>query len=83
MSEVKEDRRQSPRKRMLKAGRIVFNGRHSAIDCVVRNMSARGALLQLPNVIGIPDDFELCIEGGYRSVHVVWKSDRSLGVVWD
>ena len=45
MSEVKEDGRLSPRKRALKSGRIVFNHRHSVIDCVVRNVSANGARL--------------------------------------
>jgi hypothetical protein len=54
------------------------------IDCVVRNLSAHGALLLLPNVAGVPNDFDLCIYGETTChlAHVVWKSKGSLGVSW-
>ena len=84
MSELKHDLRQSPRRRTLKGARIVFNDRRSVIDCVVRNLSAHGALLLLPNVAGVPNDFDLCIDGetACHLAHVVWKSKGSMGVRW-
>jgi hypothetical protein len=82
MSEVKEDGRLSPRKRALKSGRIVFNHRHSVIDCVVRNVSANGARLIVPSVAGIPNHFDLYIGEDHHAAKVVWKSADSLGVSW-
>ena len=82
MSEPKNESRQSPRRRTLKNGRIVFNSRNSTIDCTVRNLSKNGALLLLPNIAGIPDDFELHIDGESHATHVVWRSHGQLGVTW-
>ena len=76
------DRRKSQRWRTLKSGRIIFNNRRSVVDCVVRNMSATGALLAVPCVVGIPNEFEFAMEFGCRSAKVVWKTDLTLGVVW-
>jgi hypothetical protein len=78
----KPDRRKSLRVRFLKSARIVFNSRRSVINCTVRNMSATGALLAVPSVVGIPNEFELAMDFGVRSAKVVWKSERTVGVVW-
>jgi hypothetical protein len=77
-----ECRRHSTRRRTLKSGRIVFNNRNSTIECVVRNLSSHGALLQLPNVTGIPDDFELYIDGEAKchAATTIWKRDGKMGV---
>ena len=83
MSEARQERRKSPRRRTLKNGRIVFNNRGSTIDCVVRNLSPQGALLILPSIIGVPDVFELYIDGeNARDAYIVWKGDGRVGVVW-
>ena len=77
------DRRRSPRRRTLKGARIVFNERRSVIDCRVRDLSANGAQLLLPSVVGIPDTFELQIDEVFRSARVAWKATGKLGVTWD
>ena len=74
--------RNALRRRTLKGAQIVFNNRCSVIDCTVRNISATGALLALPNTTGVPDQFALHMESGRRVARVVWKSDRTVGVVW-
>jgi hypothetical protein len=76
------ERRKSQRWRTLKSARIIFNDRRSVIDCVVRNMSATGALLAIPTIVGVPDEFELAMQFGSRSTKVIWKTNRTLGVVW-
>ena len=76
------NRRNALRRRTLKGAQIVFNSRRSVIDCTVRNKSATGALLALPNTTGVPDQFALFMEGSRRLARVVWKSDRTVGVVW-
>jgi hypothetical protein len=49
-----QERRQSPRTRTLRAGKILFNNKRSVIDCMVRNISASGACVLVANVVGIP-----------------------------
>jgi hypothetical protein len=39
----KQERRNVARYRALKGARIIFKGREAVIDCVVRNLSDRGA----------------------------------------
>jgi PilZ domain len=79
-----QESRQEPRKRALKSGKIVFNNRFSAIDCTVRNLSAKGAMLLIAGPIGIPDAFTLELESGAlkRDCRVVWRDERRLGVVF-
>lgn len=74
------DRRQSPRRRTLKRGRIVFDDNRSVLDCTVHNLSENGAQLRLPSAVGVPDTFELHVDGIVRFVWVVWTD--KLGVTW-
>lgn len=59
---------QGERRRVLKAGRIVYNNRFSAVDCTVRALWDKGAELQLSGTLGIPDSFNLMI----RSDNADW-----------
>src|SRR5947209_6716352 len=56
------ERRTYSRQRTLKTGKIIFNQRSSVVDCTVRNLSTKGALLQTVSTLGIPNDFDLVIE---------------------
>ena len=56
------DNRKSPRRRVLKAGLIAFNNRHSTLQCTVRDISEGGARLLTAGSINAPDTFELLIE---------------------
>ena len=76
------DRRQSMRRRTLKGGRIVFDDKRSVLDCTVHNLSENGAQLRLPSVVGVPDTFELHVDGIVRFAWVVWKATDKLGVTW-
>ncbi|MCU4178117.1 GGDEF domain-containing protein [Bosea sp. BH3] len=49
-------------KRVLKAGRIVFNAGQSVIDCTVRRLSERGASLAVTSTADVPSRFKLAIE---------------------
>lgn len=76
-SENREDLRRSA----LKGGRIVFNAGRSTIDCKVRNVSSKGAKLQVASVVGIPDTFDLLLEGATcHPCRVVWRTLKELGV---
>lgn len=77
------ERRQSPRRKVLKGGRIAFAS--GAIACTVRNLSETGASLDVPNALGLPPSFILVIDrdGFTRRCHPVWCSDRRVGVAFD
>jgi len=85
MAQPSEDGRRELRQRTLKGARIVFNNRHSSITCTVRNLSSQGALLVLPTVVGIPDNFELYIDGeqSSRPSRIAWKREGRIGVEFE
>ncbi|MCO5732531.1 PilZ domain-containing protein [Rhizobium sp. SSA_523] len=56
----------APRRRMLKSARLVFNGGHSALSCVLRDMSETGARVSLENTMDVPDEVQLLLDDGTR-----------------
>jgi len=78
---MEEDRRTAPRMRTLKAGTILFN-RAGGIDCCVRNLSPKGALLEVASQVGIPAEFVLLIERDRfrQPCQVIWRNATRLGV---
>ena len=48
-------RQNEVRHRVLKGARIAFKDRAATIDCVIRNLSVRGACLIVETPVGIPD----------------------------
>ena len=79
-----EERRGVARRRTLKGAHIVFNDGRSTITCVVRNLSATGALLRVESVLGVPPDFTLSMDDGtkYRC-EMVRRSGTEIGVKFD
>jgi PilZ domain-containing protein len=77
-----ENNRAALRQRTLKAGSIEFSG--STIDCVVRNLSATGAALEVASPVGIPAEFNLFISGNSvkHRCQVVWVKEKRLGVTF-
>jgi hypothetical protein len=76
-----EDRRKEARRRTLKAARIMIDGK-SVIDCTVRNLTYKGASLEVSSPVGIPHTFELSIplDNLTRKCRVTWRQERSIGV---
>ncbi|WP_291860004.1 PilZ domain-containing protein [Bradyrhizobium sp.] len=76
-----DDKRTSPRHRVLKAGTIEFNG--GAIDCTVRNLSRAGAALDVTSPVGIPEHFTLIADRAQLPCHVVWRKQKRIGIAFD
>src|SRR5215510_12555037 len=82
MSEREPERRNSTRQKSFLQGRILFNNRRSAIDCLIRDISAGGARLIFSQTASIPDAVELHIpqkDQTFRA-HVQWRSGEEAGV---
>jgi hypothetical protein len=75
------EKRLFKRQRTLKGGRIVFNRAMSTVNCTMRNYSDGGARLDVASILGIPESFDLKLDGHpSRSVIVVWRKPDSIGV---
>jgi hypothetical protein len=81
MAPTMDNNRQAARQRVLKAGKILF-GRAGSIDCTVRDLSERGARLNVASPIGIPDVFNLLIgtDPLPRHCRVAWRKAIQIGV---
>jgi hypothetical protein len=78
------ERRGSTRQRSLLKGCIYFNGRLTAIDCLVRDVSSIGARLIFSEAVIVPDAVELSIPQKKRTLaaHVQWRRGQEAGVVF-
>lgn len=74
------DNRVELRRRILKTGKILFAQGTRMLDCTIRNISAKGAMLQIPNSIDVPDKFQLYEPSG-RLLHDVRVVRRTSGIV--
>ena len=76
------EQRTSRRQRVLKSGTIAFDG--AGIDCLVRNISATGAALEVESQIGIPTEFKLVISAEHFNefCRVLWRKAKRICVVF-
>ena len=77
-----DERRRFSRNRTLKVGKILVHAHTSLVDCTVRNLSPKGALLLVPSLAGIPESFELILESRktHHQCRVIWRGENRLGV---
>jgi PilZ domain len=76
------DRRRAPRLRSLLTGTIAFDDNNSTMDCTVRNISAWGAKIVLPDAFRVPDDFNLVVPHHDQThrAKVIWRKGESAGL---
>jgi hypothetical protein len=73
------ERRTDERRRVLKAGKIVWNEGGSVLDCTLRNVSKTGALLGVVNAVAA-EKFELHWGGTTQHCMVVWRKLDRIGI---
>ncbi len=78
-----QKRQTEVRRRVLKGARIAFKDHATTMDCVVRNLSDRGACLNVESPIGIPDSFDLLLDdASVRHCRVTWRKATQIGVAF-
>ena len=76
-----KQQRGTARHRVFQGAQIRFNGLNSVIDCVIRDTSDAGARLSVASSVGIPQTFDLALEGApSRACRVVWRKPSQIGV---
>lgn len=80
-----DNKRRSPRQRVLKAGKIAYANGSIVIDCTIRNLSDTGARLQVPTSVAIPDRFEFveAASAKRRPATVMWRRGDLMGIRFD
>jgi PilZ domain len=76
------ERRAEHRHRVLRAGTIKFDG--GWINCMARDMSSTGAMLNVTSSAGIPDYFTLILspDGRHIPCRVMWRQQIRVGIVF-
>ena len=69
------------RKRTLLGAKIIFNDGHSVFDCLIRNLSDTGAMIQIENPLAAPNAFKLQLsDDRLLACAVRWRKINSMGV---
>src|SRR5436190_11396339 len=78
------DRRQTVRGRVYYGGVVAFNARASTMDCLVRNFSPFGAMVEFNNTALLPDEVDLTISRKSSSwlARIVWRRANQAGVAF-
>ncbi|MBP0616816.1 PilZ domain-containing protein [Jiella sp. KSK16Y-1] len=68
--------------RVLKRAKIVFNNGFSTFDCIVRNVSATGALLTIDDSVHLPKEFRIRIgeEQANRPAELIYRRSMFAGI---
>ena len=76
--------RKHTRHRTLKGGKIIYNRRLTVIDCVIRNLSAGGACMEVDTHF-LPDECDLSIHIDCANHHcrVAWRTQNRIGVAFE
>jgi hypothetical protein len=81
-----QDRRQQPREKVLYGGVIQTETSSTTRDCVVRNLSEKGASIELGNISSFPKgQISLTIARKGRSflAKVIWWRDNFVGLAFN
>ena len=81
-AESHESRRTEPRSRVLIAARAVFADGRQVVECWIRDLSAHGARLRVPQSAGLPLLFrlELCDRKQAHFAQLQWRRGEAAGV---
>lgn len=81
-SERVEDRRRERRDRVLFRGRIIIDDGFSTIDCVIRDLSSRGARVTVQDQAVIPRTLSLAVLDTGRTFEAIrrWQRGQTVGL---
>lgn len=76
------ERRALPRQKTFIKGRLYFNNRLNSTDCIIRDVTEKGARLEVPESVAIPDAFELYVPNRHEQfqARVEWRRGGTVGV---
>jgi hypothetical protein len=82
---VTEDKRKWERRRIFLRGFVRFSQNNNTVDCIVRDISERGAKLRFKRAISIPESFQLHIpsKGQIVQSRLAWVDNCEAGISFE
>jgi PilZ domain len=77
------EKREASRRRVLKTAFIILSDKAPKIECTIRNLSETGAAVQLSTTVGIPQNFDVIIDGTRRHCRSQWRTDTKIGIMFE
>jgi len=77
------DKRISPRARVLKSGFLSLSDKAPKLACTVCSLSDTGAALRVSTTFGLPQYFDLIVDGMRRRCHTQWRTENKIGVAFE
>ncbi len=80
--EAAADKRRAPRVRALLGGRLAYGGGYFTLECLVRDMSADGARIKIPEGQAVPPNLYLLElrSGVVHEARVAWRRLPEVGL---
>lgn len=77
-----KNQRKTPRRRVLKEGKVIFGQTQAVIDCTIDNVSEGGAHIRLTSSHGLPEEFYLveACRGVIHRAEVAWRTTTGMGL---
>lgn len=82
MARFRENRRKGKRVALRRAVALLSDGKILQ-ECLILDISERGARLEIPASVELPAEFALCLTHNgtvYRQCVAIWRSDNNVGV---
>jgi len=76
------ERRLAQRRRALKSAHIILSDHAPKLPCTLRNVSEIGALLEVSTTFGIPESFDVIIDGERKPCRSVWRTETKIGIAF-
>jgi len=78
------ERRRSARLRSYLGGRISYGNGCCVTECLVRNYSEDGALLDLTNTEAMPSEFQVDVpcKDVQVQARMIWRTERRMGIAF-
>jgi hypothetical protein len=78
------ERRRAARQKSFLRGRILFNNRRTAVDCLIRDISGTGARLIFSDAVSLPELVDIYIPQKEQTLraHVQWRHGQEVGVAF-
>jgi ribosomal protein S1 len=82
--QVLKERRTMMRTCVLKSAQIIIGDHAAILECVVRNLTTRGACLEIGNAAALPDTFDLTFNRSrnWRPCRAIWRAADKVGVAF-
>jgi hypothetical protein len=76
-----QEKRRLSRNVISRSAKIALDN-SSPLECIVRNLTGRGACLEIPALTDVPNSLELSFDNfrSIRSCRVIWRNAETVGV---